>query len=72
LNAAVTGFSCHLCNKIVTVFFLLRLEEANERYNQRESKPEDLELIEQLRQEVAEREMRIKQLIVSTRVIFVS
>ena len=45
---------------------LYRLAEAEERYSQRDSRPEDLELIQQLREEVQEREMRVKQLIVST------
>ncbi|GFO40940.1 protein fam184a-like [Plakobranchus ocellatus] len=41
----------------------IELEEANERYAQRESRPEDLEAIESLRCEVQEREVRIKDLI---------
>lgn len=41
----------------------IMLEEAEERYKQRDSRPEDLELIQQLREEVQEREMRVKQLI---------
>ena len=42
-----------------------RLEEAEERYNNRESRQEDLELIEQLRNAIQEREHRMKTLIVS-------
>ncbi|KAK7508630.1 hypothetical protein BaRGS_00000196 [Batillaria attramentaria] len=41
----------------------IMLSDAEERYNQRDSRPEDLELIQQLRMEVQEREMRVKQLI---------
>jgi hypothetical protein len=41
------------------------LEEANDRYRNRESRPEDLELIDQLRNAVLEKEQRMKQLIVS-------
>lgn len=41
----------------------IALEEANERYRTRESRPEDLELIEQLRNSVLEKEQRMKQLI---------
>ncbi|PVD39428.1 hypothetical protein C0Q70_02058 [Pomacea canaliculata] len=39
------------------------LLEAEERYRQRDSRPEDLELIHQLRLEVQERELRVAQLI---------
>ncbi|KAK3095651.1 hypothetical protein FSP39_017162 [Pinctada imbricata] len=39
------------------------LEEAEERYNNRESRTEDLELIEQLRNAIQEREQRMKTLI---------
>ena len=41
------------------------LEEAEERYNSRDSRPEDLELIEQLRDGILEREERMKALVVS-------
>ena len=41
------------------------MEEANDRYRNRESRPEDLELIDQLRNAVLEKEQRMKQLIVS-------
>ncbi|CAL1533031.1 unnamed protein product [Lymnaea stagnalis] len=41
----------------------IELEEARERYSRRESRPEDLELIDSLRCEVSEREIRIKDLI---------
>ncbi|KAL8578500.1 hypothetical protein ACOMHN_028772 [Nucella lapillus] len=39
------------------------LAEAEDRYSQRDSRPEDLELIQQLRQDLQEKEMRVKQLI---------
>ncbi|KAL5022301.1 hypothetical protein ScPMuIL_001456 [Solemya velum] len=39
------------------------LEEAEEKYLNRDSRPEDLELIEQLRDSVLEREAKVKQLI---------
>ena len=42
-----------------------RLEEAIERYRNRESRPEDLELIEQLRDNILEKEGLVKQLVVS-------
>ena len=42
-----------------------RLQDAQLRYEQRESRPEDLEAIDSLRCEVLERETRIKDLIVS-------
>ena len=42
-----------------------RLEEAEDRYNSRDSRPEDLELIQQLRDAVLEREERMKALVVS-------
>lgn len=41
----------------------IELDEAEERYANRESRPEDLELIEQLRQDVIEKEQRVKALI---------
>ncbi|KAL3864834.1 hypothetical protein ACJMK2_006484 [Sinanodonta woodiana] len=41
----------------------IQLEEAEERYQNRESRPEDLELIEQLRESILEKEQRMKQLI---------
>ena len=56
----------YYCAGWLSIVFLYRLAEAEERYNQRDSRPEDLELIQQLREEVQEREMRVKQLIVST------
>ncbi|VDH90204.1 Hypothetical predicted protein [Mytilus galloprovincialis] len=42
----------------------IALQEASERYRNRESRPEDLELIEQLRHSIIEKEQRMKQLIV--------
>ena len=41
---------------------MCRLQEAEERYENRESRPEDLELIEQLRQQLYEREMLVKRM----------
>ncbi|XP_059154210.1 protein FAM184A-like [Physella acuta] len=41
----------------------IELQEARDRYDRRESRPEDLELIDSLRSEVSEREIRIKDLI---------
>lgn len=41
----------------------ITLAEAEDKYNHRDSRPEDLELIHQQREEISEREMRIKQLI---------
>ncbi|XP_041368165.1 protein FAM184A-like [Gigantopelta aegis] len=41
----------------------IQLDEAEERYDNRDSRPEDLELIEQLRDAIQEREMRIKEII---------
>lgn len=41
----------------------IMLEEAEEKYNNRDSRPEDLELIQQLRDAISEREGRMKQLI---------
>ncbi|XP_046334607.2 protein FAM184A-like isoform X1 [Haliotis rufescens] len=40
----------------------IQLEEAEERYENRESRPEDLELIQQLRDAIAEREQRLKEI----------
>lgn len=47
-------------------FFLNRLEEAEEKYRSRQSRPEDLEVIEQLKRVLAERELDMKKLVVST------
>ncbi|ESO96978.1 hypothetical protein LOTGIDRAFT_231741 [Lottia gigantea] len=41
----------------------IQLEEAEDRYRNRESRPEDLELIMQLRDAIQERELRVKELI---------
>ncbi|XP_067657871.1 protein FAM184A-like isoform X1 [Haliotis asinina] len=40
----------------------IQLEEAEERYENRESRPEDLELIQQLRDAISEREQRLKEI----------
>ena len=42
-----------------------RLEEAEEKYRSRQSRPEDLEIIEQLQRALAERELDMKKLVVS-------
>ena len=44
--------------------FLPRLEEAEEKYRRRQSRPEDLEFIEQLKRALAERELDMKKLVV--------
>jgi len=41
-----------------------RLEEAEEKYRSRQSRPEDLEFIEQLKRALAERELDMKKLVV--------
>ena len=51
------------------LFFFNRLEEAEEKYRSRQSRPEDLEVIEQLKRVLAERELDMKKLVVSTREI---
>lgn len=43
---------------------VLRLEEAEEKYRSRESRPEDLEFIEQLKRALAEKELDMKKLVV--------
>ncbi|XP_050395937.1 protein FAM184A [Patella vulgata] len=50
-----------LKDKISSIQF--ELQEAEERYRNRESRPEDLELIMQLRDSISERELRVKELI---------
>ena len=42
-----------------------RLEEAEEKFRNRQSRPEDLETIEQLKRLLAERELDMKKLVVS-------
>lgn len=51
---------------MILFFFLNRLEEAEEKYRSRQSCPEDLEVIEQLKRVLAERELDMKKLVVST------
>lgn len=51
-----TEWCCDVC----------RLEEAEERFRNRESRQEDLDLIQQLKQALAEREMEMKKLVVCT------
>lgn len=46
-------------------FFVIRLEEAEEKYRSRQSRPEDLEIIDQLKRALAERELDMKKLVVS-------
>lgn len=42
-----------------------RLEEAEERYRNRESRPEDLERIRQLQEAIVQREQALKRMMVS-------
>ena len=49
---------------LLSIICISRLEEAEERYANRESRPEDLELIEQLRSAILEKEERINALVV--------
>lgn len=46
-------------------FVVNRLEEAEEKFRSRQSRPEDLEVIEQLKRALAERELDMKRLVVS-------
>ena len=47
-----------------TFYFVTRLEEAEEKYRSRQSRPEDLEFIEQLKRALAEKELDMKKLVV--------
>lgn len=47
-----------------------RLEEAEEKFRSRQSRPEDLEVIEQLKRALAERELDMKRLVVSLNISF--
>ena len=49
----------------MNLFLLERLEEAEEKFRSRQSRPEDLEVIEQLKRALAERELDMKKLVVS-------
>ena len=49
----------------MNLFSLERLEEAEEKFRSRQSRPEDLEVIEQLKRALAERELDMKKLVVS-------
>lgn len=49
----------------VRIFFSCRLEGTEEKFRNRESRPEDLQTIAELREMVAERECLIKKLVVS-------
>lgn len=51
---------------MIFFFFSNRLEEAEEKYRSRQSRSEDLEVIEQLKRVLAERELDMKKLVVST------
>jgi len=46
------------------IILVPRLEEAEEKYRSRQSRPEDLEFIEQLKRALAERELDMKKLVV--------
>ena len=50
---------------MILFLFKTRLEEAEEKYRSRQSRPEDLEAIEQLKRALAERELDMKKLVVS-------
>lgn len=49
-------------------FVVNRLEEAEEKFRSRQSRPEDLEVIEQLKRALAERELDMKRLVVSLKI----
>lgn len=51
-------------------FVVNRLEEAEEKFRSRQSRPEDLEVIEQLKRALAERELDMKRLVVSWNISF--
>lgn len=51
-------------------FVVNRLEEAEEKFRSRQSRPEDLEVIEQLKRALAERELDMKRLVVSLNILF--
>ena len=51
-------------------FVVNRLEEAEEKFRSRQSRPEDLEFIEQLKRALAERELDMKRLVVSLNISF--
>lgn len=51
-------------------FVVNRLEEAEEKFRSRQSRPEDLEVIEQLKRALAERELDMKRLVVSLNISF--
>lgn len=51
-------------------FVVNRLEEAEEKFWSRQSRPEDLEVIEQLKRALAERELDMKRLVVSLNISF--
>ena len=51
-------------------FVVNRLEEAEEKFRSRQSRPEDLEVIEQLKRARAERELDMKRLVVSLNISF--
>lgn len=51
-------------------FVVNRLEEAEEKFRSRQSRPEDLEFIEQLKRALAERELDMKRLLVSLNISF--
>ena len=51
-------------------FVVNRLEEAEEKFRSRQSRPEDLEFIEQLKRALAEQELDMKRLVVSLNISF--
>jgi hypothetical protein len=49
---------------VIGLLFLTRLEEAEIRFKNRESRPEDMEMIDALKRMLADRELEAKKLLV--------
>lgn len=52
---------------VFTAVFLCSLEATEEKFRNRESRPEDLQVIAELKDMVSEREALVKKLVVGTR-----
>lgn len=52
---------------VLTAMFLCSLEATEEKFRNRESRPEDLQVIAELKDMVSEREALVKKLVVGTR-----
>lgn len=67
LTSGIKALVWHHCilREVNKSFFDNRLEEAEDKYRSRQSRPEDLEVIEQLKRALAERELDMKKLVVS-------